>query len=155
MSTETASGSSAGSASAAAPLPSDPLDEDGSTHSSPEPGDERIPLTLKKKPLAEVLRGLVMGAAVVVHQSLARNDYEVAEGVWLMDEPEASGIADPLANVANRHAGGALVNPDAGDLIAAGVAAASYVIGNAVKAFKIRRALRRAGVHTEPEEQTA
>jgi hypothetical protein len=132
--------------------PADPLS--GDTPSFPEPpADDLAPLQLKKKPLAEVLRGLVMGAALVIHQSLARTIEEQHAGVWLMDEPEAAGVADPLANVANRHAGGTLVNPDAGDLIAAGVAAASYVISNAVKAFKIRRAVRRVGVHTETEGQ--
>lgn len=135
--------------------PADPLSTD--TPSASEPADpDAAPLKLKQKPLAEVVRGLVLGASVALHHALARSAEEQAAGVWLIhDEDEAGGIADPLAKVANRHAGGALVNADASDLIAAGVAAAGYVISNAVKAFQIRRAasrMRRAGMGAPPDE---
>lgn len=150
------------SANAGAQLPPDPLAENGNTPSASElsdPGDR--PLSIKKKPLAEVLRGLVLGASLIVHQSLARTELEQQHGVWAMQsEDEAASIADPLANIAQRRAGGQLVNPDLGDLIAAGVAAASYVLRNATKAFQIRRAereMRRAGVNPtgdQPREDT-
>jgi hypothetical protein len=136
--------------------PADPLST-GTPWASDEPAadPDASPLKLKQKPLAEVIRGLVLGATVAIHHALARTHEEQLAGVWLMDgEDEAAGIADPLAKVANRHAGGTLVNPDASDLIAAGVAAAGYVISNAVKAFQIRRSvsrMRRAGM-AEPTE---
>jgi hypothetical protein len=144
-STNTASAPASSPASAADSGPADPLDT--ATPSASEqgrPSGDGSPLRLRKKPLADVMRGLVLGAAVAIHQALARTELEQAHGVWLMaDEDEAAGVADPLASIANRHAGGALVNPDAGDLIAAGVAAAGYVISNAIKAFQLRRATRR------------
>lgn len=146
----------------AAAAPSDPLDSPGSTPwaSEPAPADdpELAPLKIGKKPLADVARGLVLGASEVIHQTLARSEAERTAGVWLMDEPEAAGIADPLARIANRRSGGQLVNPDMGDLVAAAVAAASYAISNAVQAFRIRRAIRKAGhefQHDNNEEMAA
>lgn len=151
-------GSATGGGAAGGEPPSDPLDTIGSTPSEsdgagPVCPDELRKLSLRKKPLADVLRGLVLGATIVIHQTLARSEYEQSAGLWLMEESEAAGVADPLASIANRHAGDALVNPDMGDLIAAGVAAASYVVGNAWKAFTIRRAIRRAGFQTEPQDE--
>lgn len=145
-STSTASAPAFSGASAADSGPADPLDTGTPSASEPgrPPSGDGSPLRLRKKPLADVMRGLVLGATVAIHQALARTELEQSAGVWLMaDEDEAAGVADPLASIANRHAGGALVNPDAGDLIAAGVAAAGYVISNAIKAFQLRRAARR------------
>lgn len=127
------------SAAASDPLDAGPSNTD--TLSGSEPGE---PLRLKKRPLAEVLRGLVLSGSEAAHQALARTEAEQEMGLWLMQsEEEAAGIADPLANIAQRHAGGSLVNPDMNDMIAAGIAFAGYLIGNAVAAFRVRRAMRR------------
>lgn len=155
LSTSTASaadGFAASSSGSSAAAPSDPLDATTATPSeSDDPTGE--PLKLGRKPVADVLRGLVLGASMAAHQQLARSEYERDAGVWLMGEDEASAIADPLAKVAQRHAGGQLVNPDAGDLIAAGLAAVSYVLRNAVATLKIRRAVRRAGHLQDPQQE--
>jgi hypothetical protein len=129
----------------ASDLPPDPLDgpASGSTPSASEPDDDSAPLKLRKKPLAEVIRGLVIGAGVVLNQRLTRSELEQGTGVWLMAEDEAAGMADPLASIANRRAGGAVVSGDMADVIQAGVAAAGYLIKNAIKAVQIRHALRR------------
>lgn len=157
--TPTGEAPSPGSASAGAP-PADPIDSRTDTPSAspddPEPAG--TPLKLKRQPLADVFRGLVLGATVALHQALARTELEQQQGVWLMQsEDEAAGVADPLASIANRHAGGSLVNPDTADLIAAGVAAAGYVISNALRAMQLRRAarsMRRAGLHPETGTDT-
>lgn len=138
-------------------LPPDPLAATGTPSASEDygPGPEGSPLKLKKRPIGEVIRGLVIGASAALHQQLARHELEQQQGVWLMSEDEAAGVADPLANIATRHAGGSVVNPDTGDLIAAGLAAAGYLISNAVKAFQLRRAIRsmqRAGMETPPAQ---
>jgi hypothetical protein len=144
----TGTGYGNGGGSAGGPPPSDPLDESGSTHSDSD-GPGREPpelgrLKLGKQPLRDVFRGLMLGASLAAHQRLATTAAEQEAGVWLMDEDEAAGIADPLASIANRHAGDAVINADAADLIAAGVAAAAYLVGNSIEAFKIRWSLRRA-----------
>lgn len=87
----------------------------------------------------------MLTGSMVLHTSLARTPAEQQEGVWLMeDESEASGIADPLANIANRYASGALVGPDTNDLIAAGIAVGAYIVRNAAKTVRIRWSLRRS-----------
>lgn len=140
--------------------PSDPLDE-GPT-SIPSGSDDAGPerelgnLKLGKKPLREVFRGLMLGASMAAHQRLATLEAERQAGVWLMDEDQAAAIADPLANIANRHAGDAVINADTADLLAAGVAAAAYLIDNSITAIKLRwglRRARRAGMATEDVDQ--
>lgn len=144
------------SGTAGAP-PSDPLEAATGTRSYPddpaaEP-DAGVPLKLARRPLEDVIRGLVLGAGVAAHHQLTRTDAERDAGLYLMDEDEAAAIGDPLAKIAGRRAGGQLVNPDAGDLIAAGIAAATYLIRNAVQSFRIRRALRAAGYTITPEQE--
>ncbi len=138
--------------------PDDPLITN--TPSASDPGaaaDDVSPLKLKQKPLGEVIRGLVIAGSHLVAGVLARTEQERLEGVWIItDEDEAGAIADPLAKVANRHAGGALVNADANDLIAAGIAVAGYVISNGIKSFQYRRAalrMRRSGMAAPTEQE--
>lgn len=154
-------GSPSGSASADAPPPSDPLDTDTGTRSSADqPGPDAVPLKFGKGELRAPLRGAVLTAATVLHKALARNEYEVRAGVWLMDgEDEAAPIADPLAAIAQRRAGGSVFEPDVADLIKAGLAAAGYIAKNVVKTWQIRTALRRARAagmtDAQPEEGAA
>lgn len=153
--TTTADGGPGSSSDAGPQSPVDPL-ESGPTPSSPEPPADATPLDLKGRPLAEVIRGGVIGASEFVHHTLARTEIEQRAGVWLMtDEREAAGIADPLASIANRHAGGQLVSSDTADLVKAGIALAGYVVTNAIKAFQIRRAeraMRRSGIDPAGEQ---
>ena len=121
----------------------DPLDRTGTPSASDRP--DAAALKLGKRELKDVFRGLVLGASHAVHTALARTEIEQQAGVWLMgDENEAGTVADPLASMAGRHAGGAAVSSDTADLIAAGVAVAGYVIRNVIKAFALRRALKNA-----------
>lgn len=152
-----------GSPSAAGPLPPDPLEANGDTPSSPDPGPDAATSTLNvgKRPLKEVLRGLVLAGTVAIHRALARTELEQQQHLWLMTtEAEAAPIADPLANIAGRRAGAAVVNSDTADLISAGVATAAYVISNVIRTFEVRRAQRtmlRAGVNPageHPREDT-
>lgn len=141
-------------------LPPDPLDDprSGTTPSASETGQADKPLKLKKKPIGEVISGLVIGLGITLNQRLTATDFEEEAGVWLLREDEAAEIADPLASIANRHAGGTLVNPDMGDLIAAGLAGLAYLGKNAILAFQIRRAVRRAqtgGIRTAPPEESS
>lgn len=136
----------------------DPLDDepDSSTRSSDQQPTQ--PLRLDKKPLAEVFRGGVIASGQGAHQLLARTPHEQAEGVWLIEEREAGKIADPLAKVAERHAGGGLaVTNDVGDLLEAGLYVLAYLFRNGVKAWQIRRAYKQMSEHGilpsgEPEE---
>lgn len=140
----TGQGSSTGSASGG---PADPLDDlpTDTPSSAPDPEPELEALKLGKQPLREVFRGLAVAAGDLLHDRLARTEAELAQGVWLMSEPQAAGIADPLANVANRHAGAVALAPDLNDFIAAGVAAAAYLFANLRRSVQIRRAYKRMG----------
>lgn len=126
--------------------PADPLDNpDGTRSASDRPGrDAPKPLRIGKRTLADIIRGGVMSAGEGLHYFLARTEPEQAAGVWLFeDEREAGEIADPLTNATNRYVGGVgELDAMTGDLIAAGLAAAGYVIKNAVRAFRARRAAR-------------
>lgn len=158
--TSTDQPSATGSEHAAAGPPSDPLDETGTTRSASEPPPaDAEPLKLGRNELRDTARGLVLAAALGLHHVLARYPAEQEAGLWVMaDEHEAAGIADPLASIARRYSGGALVDATTSDLIRAGIAAAGYVAKNGVQAVRIRLALRRvrrAGLNIEPEEPAA
>jgi len=156
-STTTANGAASPASDTAAAATMSSPDPFASSGDTPSASDEpTAALKLKKRPLADVFRGLVLGAAAAVHQALARSEIEQAHGVWLMGEDEAAGVADPLASIAGRRAGGAVVNADMADLVSAGVATAAYVISNSYKQFQIRRAMRsmaRSGLNTDPNTE--
>lgn len=122
-------------------LPPDPLSADTDTPSSP---DDREPLDLGKgTELKEVFRGAVIGGGEKLHQMLAQHPVEREERLWLLkSERQAASIADPAANIAARHAGTIAVDNDMADAIKGGLALLAYLVGNVVKAFTIRRALR-------------
>lgn len=103
-----------------------------------------MPLDLGADELREVLRGSVLAASVSLQHVLVREDWERDLDLWAMDENEARRIADPLARLAHRHSGGAIVDRDVNDLMRAGAAAAGYVLRNATKAIRVRLNVRRA-----------
>lgn len=136
--------------------PADPLGTGTpSSGRSADPGPDAVPLKFGNE-LRDTMRGLVMAGSTGVHHTLARTDVEIAEGLWLLtDETEAASIADPLASIAKRYAGGTLMHPDAGDLIRAGLATAVYLARNTVRTAQIRIAYRRAraaGMNPDPEQ---
>lgn len=138
---------STSTASEPAPSPAganagDPLDDAGPAPTSTRSVSDAKPLKVGSE-VSEAVRGVVLAAGVMLHGTLARTEPEQGMGLWLMDEDQAAEIADPLASIAKRRAGGALVSNDLGDLIRAGLAAAGYVLVNGIKAFQVRRALRR------------
>lgn len=150
------------SAPAAGPPPSDPLDQDGSTPwGSDDDADqgegrqrETTTVKLSKRPLRDVMKGGAIGTGEFLHEHLATTPQEQEAGVWLMEDEQAADIADPLAAIATRYAGGAVVDTAVADLIKAGVAIAAYLATNVVKRFKIRRAYKRAGYVMHPDDES-
>lgn len=156
--TGNAPGSPAGGAGAELPPPpADPLDTDTpSWDSGPAPEPEPKPLNIGKRPLGEIIRGGLLGVSEALHRYLARTEAERNAELWIMTEPEAGQIATPLANVAQRYAGMAgAVDPNANDLLAAGLAAASYLIKHTVRTYRIRRNARHnpAGYDTPGDDE--
>lgn len=154
-SASTESGEAPSGGYAADPLDSEPPTDTRSASDARAGAAAPRPLKVGGE-VADAIRGVVLGAGVMLHQGLARTDYEQSAGVWLMEEDQAADIADPLAAIAKRRAGGALVSNDLGDLIRAGLAAAGYLLVNGIKTFQIRRALRRMSTvpgFTEDENQ--
>lgn len=146
----------AGSPDGASATDPDPFDRTDTPSGSDPAGGDGKPLKVGRRELRDVFRGLVLGASAAVHNTLARTELEQQHGVWLMDdEEEAGGVADPLASIAGRHAGGQVVNNDTADLIAAGVAVAGYVVRNVLRALQLRRAVRNAppGFIPNPDEE--
>lgn len=145
-----------GATGAGARPPSDPLDSPTSgTPSDSDRAGGAEPLNLGRDELRDTARGLVLAGALGLHHFLARYEVEQALGLWAMeDEREAAGIADPLARIARRYSGGALVDATTSDLIKAGLAAAGYVAKNGVQAIRVRlsiRRARRAGLQTNDD----
>jgi hypothetical protein len=155
-STSTESAPPAGPGSVSGSGPADPLDdrESGPTRSVSDGPTE--PLKLDKRPLADVLKGAVLGGGEVAHKFLARTAVEVEEGLWLVDgEREAASIAKPAASLLERRVGGAgaVVSPDVNDLLALLAALGGYLVRNAVRTVQLRRAFRRVptGFITDPD----
>jgi hypothetical protein len=86
--------------------------------------------------LREGIRTGVLSVGQYAHQLLARDEADVAAGVWLADADDAETIGDPIANVLNRRGGiGAAGNPDIADAITCLIGLALYV----AKQFARRR----------------
>lgn len=129
----------------------DPIDTqsppDGGTRSS---GDAQISgLSLK-----DLARGLVLTLTARIAAAVAKGDDEAA-AVVVATEKEQAAIADPLAKIGGRHVKTSVANPDVGDLIVAGVAAAGWAFRAITGLYNLKRhraAVRPAGdpVETEP-----
>lgn len=128
------------------PGPADPYRT--GTPSDSERTEQAQRLNLSKGAVKDPARGAVVAAGAGLHHLLARYPEEISEGVWLIhDEREAASIADPLAAIVARRSGDTIVQPDAADLIRAGVAVGAYLLRNLTTAITIRwadRKMRRA-----------
>ena len=98
---------------------------------------------------AETLRhgiaAAVSGASVVVHEVLARDDYDKVAGVWLADPQDVDGIADPAASIMSRRTGNlGAGNPDVADGISLAIALVFWLVKQMHK-IRFARSMRRSG----------
>lgn len=132
--------------SAPASGPRDPVTDDRTptgTRSPASGGGSADRVEFDRSALREVVRGVVLGASTMLHNYLARTETEQREGVWIADQDDQTAIGDPMVNLAARHGGPEMANPDVADLLSAGFALVGYGVKNALRAMQARRGERR------------
>lgn len=104
-----------------------------------EPSSSAPRSTIDRKAVRRATLAAVRAITTQLNRALPRDEVEQAAGLWLADEEDEQGIAEPMANMAiRRDPAGAIANPDLLDIVALGIAVASYV----TKQLHTRRELR-------------
>jgi hypothetical protein len=109
---------------------------------TPSSADQPAKLTLDKRAVKEICRGLVLMLTDAVHTTMARTEEEQQLEVWKSTEDEQRQIGDPLASIAVRHGNGLPGSPDLADLVKLGLGTLGYVARNAREAIQIRKTKR-------------
>ena len=141
-----------------------PSPENGSASESPDGGKKRrrrdrgasgaTPSIADRRQIKAAIAAGVELLGVQLHMQAADREPMAAEsGLWLADEQDKEGIAEPVSAIVARRGGPGIVNPDLGDAIAAAIALAVYLSKNLNLRAKIRQ-LRRAE-HLPPADEPA
>lgn len=105
-----------------------------------------------RRALKKVLREGLDTFGKALNRILTVDEVEQEAGLYLLDDDDTEGIADPAANIISRRGGlGAAANPDVNDAIRGLITFAAYLI----RTLGERRALRRARVGDPTADQPA
>jgi len=117
---------------------------------SAPPAPERAPESVQEE-LQDIARTTVTVVTGLAHDLLtAEGSPEREAGLYLADEDDLEGIADPLASLASRRMPAGAGNPDVGDLMRLGFDLVGYWIKNRVQRMQLRTATPEPPSATEP-----
>lgn len=126
-----------------APGPSPRTNEPRPGPRSTKTGSSQGSSLVDTKVITEGISGTVIAITGQVHELLARDAYDQWAQVYLADEQDADGIAEPAAKIISRRTGDITGgNPDIADGIAMGIAVAFYLVKQMGKVLSARRARR-------------
>lgn len=104
-----------------------------------------------RRALKETLRRALDTFGRMLNRLATIDELEAGSGLYLLDEDDAEGIADPAAAIIGRRGGlGAAASPDINDAIRAAIALAAYV----ARQLSLRRDIRRARAAGLPTDET-
>lgn len=95
-----------------------------------------------KRQLRKAIAVGFTGAAEVAHEFLARDEYAQAVGLWLTDEDEADGVAEPAAEIVGRRMKDVPMGDDLADGVALALAVGAYLLAQ-LSRWRYARDLRR------------
>jgi CO/xanthine dehydrogenase Mo-binding subunit len=98
--------------------------------------------------IREAIAAAVRAATSFLNEHATRDELERNEGVWLADDQDVDGVADPVSGIVARRGGlGAAASPDVADAIVGLIAFATYVAKQLALRSRLRRIRRE---HAEP-----
>lgn len=122
-------------------MPPDPFEGPASTGTTRSASSKQV--KVGKDAIRDLLRDLVLLSTDMVHNALTKEDTPERDAdLWLANDAEQAGIADPISEIADRHFALA-ASPDVVDLIEAGFALGRYAARHLKTAWGIHRAKRK------------